>query len=81
MKQNLNIRSLVTGAVLSALLILTIAAVQENRSSWEYKTFTQGGASSLDMKAINNLGYDGWEAVGFFSLPPHSQGFLFKRKR
>ncbi len=80
MKQNLNIRSLVTGALLSALLILTIAAVQEQRTQWEYTAYYQGGSSQPNFNAINKLGNDGWEAVGYIG-GHNSQGFLFKRKK
>ncbi|MBA4147071.1 MAG: hypothetical protein H0X66_03075 [Verrucomicrobia bacterium] len=80
MKHNVNIRSLVTGAVLSALLILTIAAVQEKRTQWEYTTYYRSGSSHLDPDRLSRLGDDGWEAVGFFSFEK-TQGFLFKRKK
>jgi hypothetical protein len=69
MKHQIEIKSLVAGALLSAVAILNISAGggDKDRTSWEYKIFIHSSEkipSGVETK-LTELGSLGWEAVGF----------------
>jgi hypothetical protein len=68
MKNHIEIKSLVAGALLSAVAFVSIGAVgDKDRTSWEYKIFIHSSEkipSGVETK-LTELGSLGWEAVGF----------------
>ena len=81
MKNKLDARSLLVGALLSALILVTVAATTSQRTAWEYKTYYYN-SSHPSMKPVNQLGAEGWEMVGQISgKEGKNPGFVFKRPR
>jgi len=81
MKKKFDIRSLVCGAMLGASIVFTVAAANSKRTSWEYTTHYYN-ASHPEVAALNKLGNDGWELVGYFGgREDKNPGFIFKRER
>jgi hypothetical protein len=68
MKNPIQIKTLVAGALLSAVAFVGIGAVGDrDRTSWEYKIFIHSSEkipSGVETK-LTELGSLGWEAVGF----------------
>ena len=81
MKSRFDIRSLLVGAFLGVVIMFTIAAANNRRTSWEYTTVYYNG-SHPNVEAVNKLGNEGWELVGCFAGPEAKYpGFIFKRER
>lgn len=68
MKNQIQIKSLIVGALLAATAIVGIGALGEkDRASWEYKLFIHSSEklpTGVETK-LTELGSLGWEAVGF----------------
>jgi hypothetical protein len=69
MKSQIPIKSLITGALLTSIAILSMGAVSgdKDRTSWEYKLFIHSSEkipSGVETK-LNELGTLGWEAISF----------------
>ena len=81
MNRKFDIRSLLVGAVLGAVIVFTVAAANSKRSSWEYTAYYYNAAQP-DLDAIKKLGNDGWELATYFGGPDgKNPGFIFMRER
>ena len=81
MKSKFDVRSLLVGALLGAVIMFTVAASNIKRTSWDYTTQYYNG-SHPDIEATKKLGSEGWELVGYFAGPEGKYpGFIFKRER
>ena len=83
MKNKIDIKSLVLGALLGAVVVLSAAAATTSggRTVWEYQTVqgtVQGNEAKLD-DAINKQGSQGWEFVSA-SHSTEKYGFAIMRR-
>lgn len=74
-------KTVITVALLSILLFVTIAASQPQRSTWEYKL-----EYKMSERKANELGAQGWELAGIESasgtgLAGNVPTYIFKRQR
>jgi hypothetical protein len=82
MKQKVHIISLLSGMALGAVVMLTVAATNNERVKWEYKIQYFGGTSHVGSDGINALGEEGWEVVGGFTNEEgKNPGFVLKRRK
>ncbi len=63
MKNRFDIRSIVFGAVLSAVILLALGATSSRNPSWEYETYRGYNRTTQASDAINRIGSEGWELV------------------
>jgi hypothetical protein len=81
MKAKFDVKSLVAGALLGAVVIFSAAAARSSRTNWEYKIVAGkvlGNESQLDI-AINIEAATGWEFVS--ANPSTAQwGFAVMRR-
>ncbi len=85
MKNNINIKTLVLGALLAAILAVCVGAATNmaSRTAWEYKTISP---ASVTDDELNKIGSEGWELVNFAFIPHREthhddySRYVFKRK-
>jgi hypothetical protein len=64
MNSKFSLKGLLMGALLGAVIVLSVGAVENRRTSWEYKT-----AYNLSNEELNKLGDAEWELTGFCFSP------------
>jgi len=76
-----DIRSLVSGALVgAAVVLLTGAAVQQQDKGWEYTTRYYDRGNQAPIQELNKLGEQGWEvAAPVAGGEGLTHGFVFKR--
>lgn len=64
MKTKFDIKSIICGALLGAVLVFTIgAATGTTRVAWEYRVIMAPPVATME-KAMNTAADEGWEVVG-----------------
>jgi hypothetical protein len=61
--KNIDIKSVLIGALLGVAITLSVAAATGNRTDWEYKVVTASAFQDELGKAINSSVSEGWDFV------------------
>ncbi len=86
MKAAIDLKSLILGVILGAIIAVTVAAATNagSRSNWEYK-IVPGSVFSNEQspleKGINNATTNGWEFVSATHMDQHWGFAVMKRER
>jgi hypothetical protein len=81
MNRKFDVRSLLIGAVLGAVIVFVVAAANNKQPAWEYTAYYYS-TPRPDMDALKKLGNEGWELATYFDGPDgKSPGFIFMRER
>ena len=83
MKASIEIKSLLAGALLGAIVTFTIAAGinPPNRVEWEYKVITANAVSGELEQGINRSVRNGWEFISASNLNDQWGMVVMKRER
>jgi Domain of unknown function (DUF4177) len=79
---NLNLKSLVLGAALGAMIVFSVAATNSgSHALWDYKVVSGRIYQNELEKAINNAAADGWELVSASSSVETYAFAVMRRER
>ena len=79
MKSKLDIKSMVLGALLGAVIVFSVAAATPNRTSWEYKVVI---SNVRDLEArINTTAADGFEFESAAGMEGQAAFAVLKREK
>lgn len=84
MRMNLNLKSMLLGALCATVMVLSVAAAVGDRTEWEYRVVTggvlrnQGTHTTLEHR-INGLASEGWQFVSASGVGEAS-GFAVMRR-